>query len=232
MNIFIHYFADSYRKKNPQEIWLDSSQNKINNLLRQKKNEIYPPPTCWERNWISQIWAAKIMPNLVTVKSILTNQSNTLVYVLCWTQKSLSTLVFLKGKKETRWILLVWILIVSNIYDPWLLSKSWTQLFLKWPNLFGRKRKLVAKFDVGPASKQTNKQTWKKSTKWSPIQHWILNWRRRKNSSNWNGSRKKMSETTNWLRLRSHHTSFKSCRRFVPFCSYTMKIHTDTDSTS
>lgn len=43
---------------------------------------------------------------------------------------------------------------------------------------------------------------------------------------------KKMSETTNWLRLRSHHTSFKSCRRFVPFCSYTMKIHTDTDSTS
>jgi len=45
---------------------------------------------------------------------------------------------------------------------------------------------------------------------------------------------KKMSETTNWLRLRSH--SYLRSKvvhgNFVPFCSYTMKIHTDTDSTS
>lgn len=133
------------------------------------------------------------MPNLVTVKSILTNQSNTLVYVLCWTQKSLSTLVFLKGKKETRWILLVWILIVSNIYDPWLLSKSWTQLFLKWPKLY-----LVGNGSWSPNSMldlRPNKQTSKPGSKVpnevpSSIEYWIEE-EEEKNSSNWNGSRKK-----------------------------------------
>lgn len=100
--------------------------------------------------------------------------------------------------------------------------------------IFGRKRKLVAKFDVGPASKQTSKPGSKVTNEVpSSIEYWIEEEEEEKNSSNWNGSwKKKMSETTNWLRLRSHHTSFKSCRRFVPFCSYTMKIHTDTDSTS
>ena len=174
------------------------------------------------------------MPNLVTVKSILTNQSNTLVYVLCWTQKSLSTLVFLKGKKETRWILLVWILIVSNIYDPWLLSKSWTQLFLKWPNYTWSETEVGRQIRCWTCV-QTNKQTSKPGSKVpnevpSSIEYWIEEEEKTRQIEM--EVEKKMSETTNWLRLRSHHTSFKSCRRFVPFCSYTMKIHTDTDSTS
>lgn len=156
MNIFIHYFADSYWKK-PSRNLIRFLSKQTNNLLRQKKMKFTLPRLAEKRNWISQIWAAKIMPNLVTVKSILTNQSNTLVYVLCWTQKSLSTLVFLKGKKETRWILLVWILIVSNIYDPWLLSKSWTQLFLKWSNHIWSETEVGRQFRCWTCV-QTNKQ--------------------------------------------------------------------------
>lgn len=192
------------------------------------------PRLAEKRNWVSQIWAAKIMPNLVTVKSILTNQSNTLVYVLCWTQKSLSTLVFLKGKKETRWILLVWILIVSNIYDPWLLSKSWTQLFLKWPNYIWSETEVGRQIRCWTCV-QTNKQA-NLEVNYQMKSHPALNIELKKKKEKTRQIKmeveKKMSETTNWLRLRSHHTSFKSCRRFVPFCSYTMKIHTDTDSTS
>lgn len=180
------------------------------------------------------------MPNLVTVKKLylqikviplsMSLMLNTKVSVN-------SCLVFLKGKKETRWILLVWILIVSNIYDPCQLSKSWTQLFLKRPKLY-----LVGNGSWSPISmldlrsNKTNKEAnleEKYQMKSHPALNIELKKKKKKNSSNWIGSRKKkMSETTNWLRLRSHHTSFKSCRRFVPFCSYTMKIHTDTDSTS
>jgi len=76
------------------------------------------------------------MPNLVTVKLYLQIKVIPLSMSLMLNTKVSvnSCLVFLKGKKETRWILLVWILIVSNIYDPSCLSKSWTQLFLKRPN--------------------------------------------------------------------------------------------------
>jgi len=141
VNIFIHYFADSYRKKNFRNLirFLSKQANPNFETKRThfvtKEIKIFPPPTCWERNWISQIWAAKIMPNLVTVKLYLQIKVIPLSMSLMLNTKASvnSCLVFLKGKKETRWILLVWILIVSNIYDP-CLSKSWTQLSLKRPN--------------------------------------------------------------------------------------------------
>jgi len=148
--------------------------------------------------------------------------------------KSLCQLLSFKRKKETRWILLVWILIVSNIYDPWL-SKSWTQLFLKRPNHTWSETEVGRQFRCWTCV-QTNKQT-NLEEKYQMKSHPALNIELKKKKKKTRQiemevEKQKMSETTNWLRLRSHHTSFKSCRRFVPFCSYTMKIHTDTDSTS
>jgi len=164
------------------------------------------------------------MPNLVTVKLYLQIKVIPLSMSLMLNTKASvnSCLVFLKGKKETRWILLVWILIVSNIYDP-CLCKSWTQwspISMLDLRFVKRKRKQTSK----PGRKVPNEIP-------SSIEFWIEEGRKKLVKLKWK-SKKKLSETTNWLRLRSHHTSFKSCRRFVPFCSYTMKIHTDTDSTS
>jgi len=77
----------------------------------------------------------------------------------------------------------------------------------------GRKRKLVANFDVGPASKKTNKQANLEEEKYQMKSHPALNIELKKKKKlvklkwpeveNWN----RKSETTNWLRLRSHHTS-------------------------
>lgn len=122
------------------------------------------------------------MPNLVTVKLYLQIKVIPLSMSLMLNTKASvnSCLVFLKGKKETRWILLVWILIVSNIYDP-CLCQSWTQwspISMLDLRFVKRKRKQTSK----PGRKVPNEVP-------SSIEFWIEEGR--KNSSNWNGSRKK-----------------------------------------
>ena len=100
------------------------------------------------------------------------------------------------------------------------LSKSWTQLFLKWPNyryLVGNGSwSPISMLDLRPnkqASKQTNKQANLEEEKYQMKSHPALNIELKKKKKlvklkwpeveNWN----RKSETTNWLRLRSHHTS-------------------------
>jgi len=78
--------------------------------------------------------------------------------------------------------------------------------------ILGRKRKLVANFDVGPASKQTNKQANLEEEKYQMKSHPALNielkkkklvklkWKSTKEEKTRQiekGSRKEMSETTN-----------------------------------
>jgi len=75
--------------------------------------------------------------------------------------------------------------------------------------ILGRKRKLVANFDVGPASKQTNKQANLEEEKYQMKSHPALNIELKKKKKKLVKLKKevekqKMSETTNWLRLRSH----------------------------
>lgn len=121
MNIFIHYFADSYRKKKSRNLIRFLSKQKTNNLLRQKKMKFTLPRLAEKETEISQIWAAKIMPNLFTVKLYLQIKVIPLsMSLMLNTKVSVNSCLF-KKKKETRWILLVWILIVSNIYDPCLI---------------------------------------------------------------------------------------------------------------
>ena len=128
----------------------------------------------------SQIWAAKIMPNLVTVKLYL--QIKVIPLSMSYAEhKSLCQLLSFKRKKrnplnftclnshciEHIWPMAKQILnsIISETTKSYLVGNgSWSP---------------ISMLDLRP-NKQTNKQTWKKSTKWSPIQHWILNWRRRR----------------------------------------------------
>jgi len=142
-----------------------------------------------------------------------------------------------------------------NLHNPYYykcLSKSWTQLFLKRPNHTWSETEVGRQFRCWTCV-QTNKQANLEEEKYQMKSHPALNIELKKKKKtrqiemtgsrklkwpeveNWNGrkSKKKMSETTNWLRLRSHsYLRSKVVGNFVPFCSYTMKIHTDTDSTS
>jgi len=132
---------------------------------------------------------------------------------------------------------------LNQWHYPWItylnpcLCKSWTQLFLKRPNLYlvgNGSWSQISMLDLRP-NKQTSKPGRRKVPNEVPssIEYWIEE-EEEKTRQIEKGSRKKMSETTNWLRLRSH--SYLRSKvvhgNFVPFCSYTMKIHTDTDSTS
>ena len=65
----------------------------------------------------------------------------------------------------------------------------------------GRKRKLVANFDVGPASKKTNKLANLEEEKYQMKSHPALNIELKKKKKlvklKWKSKEKKMSETTN-----------------------------------
>ena len=174
------------------------------------------------------------MPNLVTVKLYL--QIKVIPLSMSYAEhKSLCQLLSFKRKKRNP---LNFTCLNSHCIEHiWPMAKQILNSIISETT----KSYLVGNGSWSPISMldlRPNKQTSKPGRKVpnevpSSIEYWIEEEEEKKTRQiEMEVEKQKMSETTNWLRLRSHHTSFKSCRRFVPFCSYTMKIHTDTDSTS